>query len=110
MSIDFSFFITSFKTIPSNIVLMVFIGMVGCLCLISASLCCTGMASLQLIYRAPSSAYAAEDITDLIICAIVRMTPLFGGSGESLDMKKCPLTLLIAGFLLVKGCCCEKLG
>ena len=43
---------------------------------------------LKFIYRAPISASSSEYITVLVICAIVRMDPLFGGSGESLDMKK----------------------
>ena len=56
------------------------------------------MAYLLFLYRAPSLASTAEDITDLIICAILRMAPLFGGSWESLDTKKCPPALLLAFF------------
>ena len=39
----------------------------------------------------PSSASAADDITFLMICAMVRTAPLLGGSAESVDMKKFPL-------------------
>ena len=39
--------------------------------------------------------FAAEDITVLMICAKVGMSPLFGGSGESLYMKKWPPTLFL---------------
>ncbi len=55
-----------------------------------------GMASLQLMQRAPTSASAAKDMTALIISAIVRMAPLFGGLAVLLDMKKCPPTRLHA--------------
>ena len=37
-------------------------------------------------------------MTVFIICATVMMASLFGGSGESLDMKKCPPALLLAFF------------
>ena len=47
------------------------------------------------MYRAPSSDYDAEDMTVLIIWAILGMDPLFGGSGESLDMNKFHPTLLL---------------
>ena len=76
-------------------VLLVYIGVGGCLCPISSNACRAGMDSLQCIYRAPSLASAAEEINALLIFAIVRMDPLFGGSGESLDMKKCPPSLLL---------------
>ncbi len=47
------------------------------------------MASQQFMYRAPISASAADDIMALMICAIVRTAPLFGGSALLFDMKKC---------------------
>ena len=83
-------------TTPSTVVLLVCIGVGGCLCPISSSACCADMDYLQFLYRAPSSASAAEDITALIICAVVRIAPLFGGSGESLGMKNWPCALLQA--------------
>ena len=48
------------------------------------------MTSLQFIYRAPSLDSAAEYMTILIICAIVRMDQLFCGYGESLDINNPP--------------------
>ncbi len=48
------------------------------------------MASRQFMYRAPISASAADDITVLMICALVKTAPLFGGSALLFDMKKCP--------------------
>ena len=53
------------------------------------------MPSLQFIYRAPSLASAAEGITDLMICAILRMDQLSVGSGQSFHMKKRPPVLLL---------------
>ena len=91
----FKFFITLFLTILSDVVLLVFIDVGGCLCLIYSSACRARMNYLQFIYRSPSSAYADENIDVLLICAIVRMTLLFIGSVESLDMKKCPPTLIL---------------
>ena len=38
------------------------------------------MASHALMYKAPSSASAAEDMTDLMIWAIVSIAPLFRGT------------------------------
>ena len=49
-------------------------------------------------YRAPSFISAAEDITDLTICAILMLVPFFGVSGESLDMKKWPPALILEFF------------
>ena len=51
MYIDFSFFITFILNMPSAVVLLVFIGV----CPISSSAWRSGMASLQFMYRAPSS-------------------------------------------------------
>ena len=39
---------------------------------------------------APSSTSAADDMTFLMICAMVRTVPLLGGLAASFDMKKCP--------------------
>ena len=80
---------------PSAIVLLFCVGVGGCLCPIYLGACCDGMASLQFIYSTPSSASAAEEITTFMIFAILRMAPLFGGSRESLDMKKWPPALIL---------------
>ena len=82
MSIDFSFFITLFLTTPSAVVLLVWIDVGGCLCPIYSSAWSDGIAYLNLMYRATILASAAEDMIFLIICAIVSMAPLFGGSGH----------------------------
>ncbi len=42
------------------------------------------------MYKAPSSALAAEDMTDLIIWEVLRMAPLFGAFLSPLERKKCP--------------------
>jgi hypothetical protein len=52
------------------------------------------------VIRASSSASAADDITALIIVAMVRISPLLGGNLLSLDRKKCPPTWLRNFFLL----------
>ena len=44
--------------------------------------------------REPSSASAAEDMTDLIILATVNTETLLDGYDVLLDMKKCPPALL----------------
>ena len=75
--------------------LSVCVGVGGCLFYIHMSAWRAGMASLQFMYRSISSNYAAEDMTVFIICATVRMDPLFGGLGESLDMKKWPPVLIL---------------
>ena len=92
----FQVFITLFLTTPIAVVLSVFIDVGGCLCTISLSQCFSGMDSLQFIYRYPSLASAAEEITTFMICATLRMAPLFGGSGESPEMKKWPTALILA--------------
>ena len=81
-------------TTPSAVVLLVCICVGGCLWPISSSVWRAGMASRQLMKRATSSASNAEDMTALIIFAMVMTTSLFCGMAELLDMKKCPPSLL----------------
>ena len=83
-------------TTPKALLLSVCTGVGGCLCPRISSACRAGIASLQLMKRAPSLASAAEDITALMIWETVRTTPLFDGMASSLDMKKCPPALLLA--------------
>ncbi len=52
------------------------------------------------MYKAPSSASAAEDMTDLIIWEVLRMGPLFGASSPPFERKKCPPARLLAFGLL----------
>ena len=54
-----------------------------------------GMASLQLMNSAPSSASAADDMTSLMILEIVKTAPLLGGNAVLLDIKKCPPAMLL---------------
>ena len=42
------------------------------------------------MYNAASSASVADDIPFLMMCAMLRMAPLFGGSSLLLDRKKWP--------------------
>ena len=81
-------------TMPSAVVLSVYIGVGGCLCPISSSVVLAGTAFLQLMKSAHSSASAADDMTALTILDIVVTAPLFGGSSVLSVMKKCPPALL----------------
>ena len=97
MSIDLSRLLAMLLvTTPRAVVLSVYIGVGGYLWPIVSNAWRAGIASLQLMKRVPNSASAAEDMTDFMICEIVRTDSLFDGMAESLDMKKCPLTLLLA--------------
>ncbi len=58
------------------------------------------MASFAFNYHAPNSASAADDITALIIVALVRIVPLLGGGVSLFDKKKCPPARLRAFFSL----------
>ena len=75
---------------PSAVELSILMGVGGCGCPISSSRCRSGIASRALMYKAPSSALAAEDITDLIICAIISIAPLFRGTSSFSERKKRP--------------------
>ena len=75
-------------TTPNAVVLLVCIGVGGCLCPRDSKTCLAGTASRQLMNNAPTSASAAEDSTALIICEIVITAPLLCGVSVSLDMKK----------------------
>ena len=87
MSIDFNFFMTFLFTTPKAVVLSICIGVGGCGCLKNLRTCLAGTASQQLMNSAPISASAAKDIA-LIICDIVCIAPLLGGTLTLLDMKK----------------------
>ena len=94
---DFSHLLAIFLlTTPKDVVLLVCIGVGGCLCPMISSACRAGIASLQFMKRALSLASAAEDITDLMIWETVRMAPLFDGMASSLGMKKYPPALLLS--------------
>ncbi len=61
------------------------------------------MALRAIMYSPASSASVsvAEDITFLMMCAIFRIAPFFGGTVVSLDRKKCPPAWLCAFGLLM---------
>ena len=97
MSMDFRCLLAMFLVAtPWAVVLSVCIGVGGCLCPISLRECRSGMASLHLMKISPSSASAADDITDLMIWEMVITAPLLSGMGELLDMKKWPPARLLA--------------
>jgi hypothetical protein len=52
------------------------------------------------MYRPASSASVAEDITFLMMCAMFRIAPLFGGTVVSFERKKCSPAWLHAFGLL----------
>ena len=79
---------------PCAVVLSVCMGEDDCLWPIYSRACWTITASQQLIKRAASLTSVEEDMTTLMIWAIVMTAPLFGGVAVSLDMKKCPLVRL----------------
>ena len=83
-------------TTPWAVVLSVCIGVGGFSCPIALTACHAGMASLQLMKRAPSSASAAEDMRALMIWEMVTTALLFAGMGELFDMKKWPPARLLA--------------
>ena len=76
---------------PSAVVLLVFIVVWGCLCPIYLWAWHSGMALHKFMNRATSSSSAADDMTDLMILAMVMMAPLFRGSVESFEVKNCLL-------------------
>ena len=84
------------ETKPSAVVLSVMIGVGGWVCPNSSRSVLAGMACLELRNNAPISASAAEDMTLLMIWAMLWKAPLFGGHSELFDMKKCPPALLLA--------------
>jgi hypothetical protein len=75
-------------TTPNAVLLLVWIGVLGCLWHISLSSWCIGIALRALMYSAPSSASAALDMTAFRILEMLRIAPLFGGSLVSLEQKK----------------------
>ena len=97
MSIDLSLLLAMLLvTTPRAVVLLVCIGVGGCLWPMVSNTWRAGIDSMQLMKRDPNSASYAEDMTTFMICEIVRTDPLFDGTAESSDMKKCPPALLLA--------------
>ena len=71
---------------PCAVELSVFTGVGGCGRCISSSVSQDKTATFALIKRPPSSDSAAEDITALMICAMFRISSLFGGCSLLLDI------------------------
>ncbi len=80
----------------SAIALSVCIGVGGCLWPNSLSIILMYTASRAMMYSPTSSALVADDVTFLIMCAMLSTAPLFGGMVVSLERKKCPLAWLRA--------------
>ena len=76
-------------TTPSAVVLSVWMGVTGCFHPISVNVRRIGTSSFAVTQRAPSSASAADDMTNLMICAIVRTGPFHFGSSTFSDKKMC---------------------
>ena len=83
VAFDWRFFVTN----PNDVVLSVWIGVGGCLWPISSTVVRAGIYCRGLIYIAPIYASAAEVITFLMICRIVKTAPLFAGFSALFDMK-----------------------
>ena len=97
-------------TKPCVVVLAVCIGVGGCVCPNSSSDWCAGISSLQLMKSDPSSASAADDMTALMIFAIVNTAPLLVGNAVLFDMKKSPPDLLLIFFQIITMRRCGSLG
>ena len=69
--------------------LSVWIGVRDCRCPNSLSIVWMEMAVFALMNNAPTSASAADDMTDLIICNMLRMAPLFICISSSPAMNMC---------------------
>ena len=96
MYMDFSRFMAMLLVnMPCAVVLSVYIGVGGCLCPIYSCYWRAGMDYLQLTKGAPGSASADDDMTALMILAIVNTDPLLGGNAVLFDMKKYPPALLL---------------
>ena len=75
---------------PSAVELSVCIGVLGFFCPNTSRVIRMYAAYRASMYRAPSLASAADDMTFFMICEMVSMAPLFGGNTVLMDMKKWP--------------------
>ena len=97
MTIDLSCLLAMLlMTTPRAVVLSVYIGVGGCVWPIVSNPWRAGIASLQLMKRAPNSASAAEIMTAFMICEMARTDPFFFGMAELSDIKKFPHALLLS--------------
>ena len=89
ISIDFNRLLTMLLfTTPRVAVFSIYMGVDGCLFPIFSRKIRAGIASRQLTKSAQISAYAAEDMTALIICDMVMTVPLLGGVADYSAMKQ----------------------
>ena len=84
-----------FFTNHNDVVFSVSIGVGGCLCPVSLTFVCAGIAFRELIYIAPIYTSAVEVISFLMICAIFKTAPLFSGFATLSNMKKFPTDLIL---------------
>ena len=75
-------------TILSAMALSVCIGVGGCGWPISSRMILINTASRAMMYSPANSASVADDMTCLMMCAMLRTAPLFGGMAASFDKKK----------------------
>ena len=54
------------------------------------NLCCTRAATFALMYSTPNSASTADDISALVICAVLWIALFWGGKVVVFDKKKSP--------------------
>jgi hypothetical protein len=85
---------------PSAIALSVCSGVGGCTCPSSSRMILMQRALCTIMFRPAGSASVAEDIMFLMMCAMFRITPLFGGIVVSLERKIYPPAWLCAFGLL----------
>ena len=91
------FFCVIFPLVTSSAIeLSVCSGVVGCGCPISSRMILMYTASRVMMYNTASSASVADDITCLIMCAMLSRDPLLEGIPPPFDRKKCPPALLLA--------------
>ena len=88
MSIDFIFLVKILLlTTPLAVVLSVWIWVGGCGHPISIKVCLMGTSFWAVMYKAVSSASAAEVMTNLITWEMERMGPFHRGIGSSSERK-----------------------
>ena len=85
-----------FVTTPTDVVLSTYIGVRCCGHIVSISVWCNSTYFQAVISKVDNSTSVADDITNLIICAIVRTTPLKAGIGTFSERHTCVLARLLA--------------
>ena len=96
-------------TTPAAVELSAWTSDVDCFQTISINVCRMGTISLAVMYSTPSSASAAENMTNLMIWAIVRIGPFHSGVGsfsENIYMgsRTAARRGFVVGFSIRMGC------